>query len=164
MIYCSILSVKTNYFQVEHIYPILYNATDRIYIKCTYQTPLSHLFRCIGHWACPNEPVHPSLYPPSLGKKWEYGCEEGAKKITLADIIPSLRAFRMICLCVTSIQHTFSLSSLWSSSLTSVTPCLPPLPVSWLVPYRCMFNKFWGTSLLFCRLCLTLPSSSLPRQ
>lgn len=53
MIHWLRLSVKTDNLQVRHLYPIHPSAADRIYIKCTYQTPLSHLWM---HWWSPNLP------------------------------------------------------------------------------------------------------------
>lgn len=118
MIHWLRLSVKTDNLQVQHLYPILPSAADRIYIKCTYQTPLSHLWM---HWWSPNlpkqassslttSPHHVSFFPLiEMRAQMRRRCK---KKITLADIIPTLRPFFYdLPLCVSSIQHTFALSS-----------------------------------------------------
>lgn len=84
-------------------------------------------------------------------KKWEHRCEEGIKKIILADIIPSLWVFFFLYhlpLCDFHPTH-FSLSSFSSRSLLLFCHFLPPPPVSQLVPYRCMSNTGRGTPLLF---------------
>lgn len=140
------LSVKTDNPQVHHLYPIVPSAADRIYIKCTYQTPLSHLWM---HWwfssSFNTSPHHMFLLPlMEMREQMRIRCQ---KKSFLYDWP----------LCVSSpsdiLLHFESALPLSLLSLPSM---------SGLVPYHFMFNTGWGTRLPFPVLAASF--SFLPRQ
>lgn len=91
------LSVKTDNLGVQHLYPRLPNAGDRIYIKCTYQTPLSHLW--LNWWSLNvPKPAGSSLTTSKHLMIWFFyrnarADEKTLWKITLAHIIPTLKPF-----------------------------------------------------------------------
>lgn len=154
MIHWLRFSVKADNLQVYHLCPALPTAADRIYIRYTYQTPLSHL---LTRWWLPNLPKPGSSsqhHTTSLRlqiemREWMRERCKKKKKITLADIIPTLRPFFLWLAFVCVFHPTyFCTFLLWLPPL-SLFLChlcrLPSYPGS--SPYRCMFNTGWGTPL-----------------
>lgn len=141
---------------------------DRIYIKCTYQTPLSHLW--MHRWLAKLPRTVDSshrytmfLYP--LIEKRVAEKKVGEKKKHLADSIFTLRPFIMICCHMSYPQTYFCTFLLWIAPLffLSIFFMTPP-SMSGLVPYHCMFDTGRGTLFLFPVCPRSFPSSLLPRQ
>lgn len=138
------LSVKTDNLRVQHLYPRLPNAGDRIYIKCTYQTPLSHLWL---HWWSPNLPKPASSSLTTSKHHMMFFFDRNAradekkvqKKSPLHTSLPHWDLFFFffcdLPLCVTSIRMYFCTFLLWIPPLFffSVTSRFPPCPGSSLI-------------------------------
>ena len=105
MIHWLRFSVKADNLQVYHLCPALPTAADRIYIRYTYQTPLSHL---LTRWWLPNLPKPGSSsqhHTTSLRlqiemREWMRERCKKKKKSPLQTSFPHWDLFFMISLCV----------------------------------------------------------------